>query len=175
MCFFDILQFPRKIQILQRFIGLFRITYINLALTFLPIRVDNSANHQTVNLPTVNNIIYRIVQLGSTYFESNKYSLGPLSEGGAVNILILIPLGFVAPIIWGKIVRVRYILFIGVFVSITSQFLKFLGYRCGSLKMNTNIRGIFYSVLGVFIGRIIYRILSRIAKFISIGYPGKLL
>jgi glycopeptide antibiotics resistance protein len=131
------------------------------------ITIGNENTFRSMNLPPFKSMLLKIVQVGSTYYERDPFLLGPLSESAIGKMVLLLPLGFLAPIIWGKISRLKNILLIGLIVSVGTQVFTFISLEYEKLKFSTNIREVLFSVLGVFIGRIIYKIISKkIGKFV---------
>ncbi len=139
--------------------------YVCVVMFSVTISTENI--HRSINLPSLKSFFLKIGQISYTYYERDPFLLGPLSDSAIGKMVLLLPLGFLAPIIWGKISRLKNILLIGLMVSVGTQVVNFIGLKYDKLKLSTNMKEVVYSVLGVFIGRIIYKIISKkIGKFV---------
>lgn len=125
-------------------------------------------------IPLVN-IIYNISQIGTAYDGDVFFMISLIVRNVGGNILLLIPLGFFAPILWNKAKGLKVIIFLGLVVSITIELLQLLESFGGGWGRVTDIDDVICNVLGAIIGYLIYALIIKIGdKYkIRVCFQGK--
>ncbi|SFL57729.1 VanZ like family protein [Gracilibacillus orientalis] len=170
----------KQIYWLKESIGFLFMLYICMVvpLTLFPIPVgfayDLGNNFHSLNLIPLKLIIDDISQIGIAYGGDVPFMIRQIARNVGGNILLLMPLAFLAPILWDKFKSFRRILLLGFGVSISIEIVQFIGPTAAGWGRVTDIDDVILNVLGVMIGYLIYKLTFKIVDTFQIGALQKL-
>ncbi|MGI8386381.1 VanZ family protein [Robertmurraya sp. P23] len=109
----------------------------------------------------VNRLTIIKAEIGVAYDGDPWFMIGLLVKNIDGNMLLLMPLGYLVPILWKKFKR-KQIILLGLCVSILIEFLQFWEIKLGAFSHVTDIDEVIFNVLGVFVGYLFYRLTTII-------------
>lgn len=138
---------------------------ISVTLFPLPIGFDyqNENLFRSVNLVPLVTIIENISLIGTAYDGDTLFMIALILINVGGNILLLMPLGFLAPILWRKFRHFKKVILLSLAVSITIELLQLLESSFGRGGRVTDIDDVICNVLGAIIGYLIYVLIMKIA------------
>ena len=148
---------------------------VSVTLFPLPIGINSNIEigNPSVNLVPFKSIIYSVSLIGVAYDGDAGFMIGLIVRNVGGNILLLMPLGFLIPILWNKFRHIKYILLVGCSVSVSIELLQYLESRTGALGRVTDIDDVFFNVLGVAIGYLSYKLFLKIVGKFLINNKGQ--
>ena len=154
---------------LKEIIKLLFVIYISLVISVTLFPLPLGLNYEYDNLLRSTNfvplisIIHNISQIGTAYDGDVFFMISLIVRNVGGNILLLMPLGFLAPILWNKAKGLKAVTFLGLVVSITIELLQLLESFGGGWGRVTDIDDVICNVLGVIIGYFIYVLIIKIS------------
>ncbi|MGD6940680.1 VanZ family protein [Cytobacillus gottheilii] len=138
---------------------------ISVTLFPLPIGFDyqNENLFRSVNLVPLVTIIENISLIGTAYDGDTLFMIALILINVGGNILLLMPLGFLAPILWREFRHFKKVILLSLVVSITIELLQLLESSFGRGGRVTDIDDVICNVLGAIIGYLIYVLIMKIA------------
>ena len=118
--------------------------------------------YRLINVVPLKSIINEISQIGLAYDGDVLFMIGLIARNVGGNILLLMPLGFLAPILWEKLKYFKRIILLGFIVSISIEFLQFLEIITGARGRVCDIDDVICNVLGISIGYLIYKLFLKL-------------
>lgn len=106
-------------------------------------------------------IINNIGQIGTAYDGDVLFMISLIVRNVGGNILLLMPFGFLAPIVWNKAKGLKVATLLGLAVSITIELLQLLESFGGGWGRVTDIDDVICNVLGAIIGYLIYVLIIK--------------
>lgn len=134
----------------------------------LPIGFPSSALNlsRSVNVTPFASIIKDINQIGSAYDGDALFMVALIVRNVGGNILLLMPLGFLAPIIWDTYKKIKNTILLGLAISVGIELLQLLESLFSGWGRITDIDDVICNVLGSIFGYYIYIIfLKLVTKF----------
>nr|WP_283249437.1 VanZ family protein [Bacillus sp. FJAT-49736] len=130
--------------------------------------------HSMNMLPLVT-IIWRAKYILTGYNGDVTFAIWLLIKNVGGNVLLLMPLGFLTPIIFNKCNSLKKVLLIGLLTSLSIELLQLLEliFRI-TLVRAVDIDDVICNVVGVGIGFLIYRVFIWLARKLKIHYAFKL-
>ncbi|WP_258958712.1 VanZ family protein, partial [Bacillus wiedmannii] len=89
------------------------------------------------------------------------------------NILLLMPLGFLAPIIWDKFKKIKNTILLGLAISISIELLQLTESLFSGWGRITDIDDVIFNVIGSIVGYFIYKITLMLASKFNIQVLNK--
>ncbi|MBS4537542.1 VanZ family protein [Clostridium sp. D2Q-11] len=140
-----------------------------MSVTLFPIYIgiDHDPNYYRlpINLIPFKNVIKEIGMIGTSYGGDIVFHIKLILRNVVGNTILLLPLGVMSPIIWGKFTRVKMIILEGLIVSIFIELLQLIEILSGIAFMRAvDIDDLILNVLGVIIGYLIYKLTFYISN-----------
>lgn len=160
----------KQVYWLKEIIRFLFVVYICMvvSVTLFPFPIGFNTNientYRSINVIPLKSIIHDISQIGIAYDGDVQFMIGIIARNVGGNILLLMPLGFLIPLLWGKFKHFKSIIFIGFCVSISIEFSQFLESLMGGWGRITDIDDVIFNVFGVIIGYFIYELIFKIAN-----------
>lgn len=170
----------KQLYLLKEIIGFLFIIYIFMvvSVTLFPLPIYFNTNvefvHHSINVIPLESIINDFSQIGVAYDGDVLFMIGLIVRNVGGNILLLMPLGFLAPILWDKFKSFKRITLLGFCVSISIEILQLLETLLGGWGRITDIDDVICNVLGVMIGYLIYKLLIKIGSKFQVNIIQKL-
>ncbi|RWS45289.1 VanZ family protein [Bacillus mycoides] len=136
-----------------------------------PSRIENL--NRSVNIMPLASVIKDINQIGSAYDGDVLFMLGLIIRNVGGNILLLMPLGFLAPIIWVKYKKIKNIILLGFAISVSIELLQLIESLFSGVGRITDIDDVICNVLGSIFGYFIYKIFLKMATKFNIRWLDK--
>ncbi|MGM0879142.1 MAG: VanZ family protein [Bacillota bacterium] len=158
----------KQIYWLKEIIRFLFVLYICMvvSVTLFPFSIGFNSDienaYRSINVIPLKSIINNISQIGIAYDGDVQFMIGLIARNVGGNILLLMPLGFLAPMLWNKFKHFKSIMLLGFVVSISIEFLQFLESLAGGWGRVTDIDDVICNVLGVIIGYLIYKLIFKI-------------
>ena len=86
------------------------------------------------------------------------------------NLILLLPLGLMLPILWKGFRNVTKVILFGFFLSLSIEVMQLLSVYIGNMGRAFDIDDIILNTIGVYIGYVIYRIITKNEKSILNRY-----
>lgn len=136
----------------------------------LPIGFPSSVENlnRSVNIIPFASIIKDIGQIGSAYDGDVLFMIGLIVRNVGGNVLLLMPLGFLAPLIWNKFNKVKNTILLGFIISVSIELLQLIESLVNGWGRITDIDDVICNVLGSIIGYSIYKITLKLAATFNI-------
>ncbi|PER30220.1 hypothetical protein CN931_26300 [Bacillus sp. AFS054943] len=130
----------------------------------LPIGFPSSAENlsRSVNVIPFASIIKDINQIGSAYDGDALFMIALIIRNVGGNILLLMPLGFLAPIIWGTYKKIKNTILLGFAVSVSIELLQLLESLFSGWGRITDIDDVICNVLGSIFGYYVYKVFLKL-------------
>jgi glycopeptide antibiotics resistance protein len=157
----------KKIMWLKEIVGFLFVIYLSMviAVTLFPIVIGAYSNANitySINLIPLKAIINNVSNIGVAYGGDAAFMIGLILKNVGGNILLFMPLGFLAPILWRKLKRFKHIIILGLIVSISIELLQLLQTLAGGWGRATDIDDVICNVLGAIIGYFIYILFFKV-------------
>ncbi|HDR7517740.1 VanZ family protein [Bacillus mobilis] len=139
-----------------------------IAVTLFPIPIDFSTSIEhirlSINVIPFVSIIKDIGKIGIAYDGDVLFMIGIIVRNVGGNILLLMPLGFLAPIIWGTFKKLKNTILLGLVISISIELLQLMESLFSSWGRITDIDDVICNVIGSIVGYWIYKITLMLAS-----------
>jgi glycopeptide antibiotics resistance protein len=155
-----------QVNWLKEIIKFLFVIYISLvfSVTLFPIPLGFHYAYENLfrstNVIPLANIIKNISQIGTAY-DGDVFMISLIVRNVGGNILLLMPLGFLAPILWNKAKGLKTVTFLGLAVSITIELLQLLESFGGGWGRVTDIDDVICNVVGAIIGYLFYVLIIK--------------
>jgi glycopeptide antibiotics resistance protein len=116
----------------------------------------------SINVIPLVTIIENINQIGTAYDGDVLFMVSLILRNVGGNILLLTPLGFLAPILWNKFRGFKEVILLGLVVTITIELLQLLENFAGGWGRVTDVDDVICNVLGVVFGYLIYHLIIKV-------------
>jgi len=127
----------------------------------------------SINIIPFASIIKDIGKIGITYDGDVLFMIGLIVRNVGGNILLLMPLGFLAPIIWDKFKKIKNTILLGLAISISIELLQLIESLFSSWIRITDIDDVICNVIGSIVGYFIYKITLMLASKFNIQVLNK--
>lgn len=129
----------------------------------LPIgfNIQNMNVIHSVNLVPLVSIVDAVNQIGTAYDGDVLFMVSLILRNVGGNILLLMPLGFLAPVVWNKFRGFKEVILLGLAVSVTIEILQLVENVAGAWGRITDIDDVICNVLGVGFGYLIYSLILK--------------
>jgi glycopeptide antibiotics resistance protein len=162
-------KYRNNIQVhwLQEMIKFLFVIYISLVIsvTLFPLPIGFHYEYdnlfRSINLVPLATIINNISQIGTAYDGDVFFMISLIVRNVGGNVLLLMPLGFLAPIVWNKAKGLKAATLLGLGVSITIELLQLLESFGGGWGRVTDIDDVICNVVGAIIGYLIYVLIIK--------------
>ena len=132
-----------------------------------------------INYMPLISIFRDISQVGIAYSGDTLFMIKLIVRNVGGNILMLMPLGFLMPLLWEKFKRLKNMIMMGLFISLSIESLQFVECLLGiAIARAVDIDDVICNVLGTFLGYSIYKLTtllmgkrnkaSKISSFLDI-------
>ena len=171
----------KLVYLLKEIIGFLFVIYICMvvSVTLFPFPIGFNTNienvYRSINMIPLKSIIDNISQIGNAYDGDVLFMIGLIVKNVGGNILLLMPLGFLAPILRDKFKQFKSVMLLGFSVSISIEILQFLETFAGGWGRITDIDDVICNVLGAIIGYFIYKLFFKIVDKFEIKTFKKLI
>ncbi|MED2793349.1 VanZ family protein [Bacillus wiedmannii] len=141
----------------------------------IPIGFPTSIEHirLSINIIPFVSIIKDIWKIGITYDGDVLFMIGLIVRNVGGNILLLMPLGFLAPIIWDKFKKIKNTILLGLAISISIELLQLTESLFSGWGRITDIDDVVFNVIGSIVGYFIYKITLMLASKFNIQVLNK--
>ncbi|WP_242213385.1 VanZ family protein [Bacillus cereus group sp. BfR-BA-01383] len=143
-----------------------------VAVTLFPLPIGFPSNienlNRSVNIIPFTSIIKDINQIGSAYDGDVLFMIGLIVRNVGGNILLLMPLGFLAPILWDKYKKVKNTILLGFAISVSIELLQLTESLFSGVGRITDIDDVICNVQGSIFGYCIYKIFLKLATKFNI-------
>lgn len=143
-------------------------TCMVVAVTLFPLPIGFPSNienvNRSVNIIPFASIIKDINQIGSAYDGDVLFMIGLIVRNVGGNILLLMPLGFLAPILWDKYTKFKNTILLGFTISVSIELLQLIQSLFSGVGRITDIDDVICNVLGSILGYCIYKIFLKMAN-----------
>ena len=133
-----------------------------VAVTLFPLPIGFPSNvenlNRSVNIIPFASIIKDINQIGSAYDGDALFMIGLIVRNVGGNILLLMPLGFSAPILWDKYTKFKNNILLGFAISVSIELLQLIESLFSGVGRITDIDDVICNVIGSIVGYCIYNI-----------------
>jgi glycopeptide antibiotics resistance protein len=129
---------------------------------------QNGDFSHAINIVPLISIIENFNQIGMAYDGDVLFMVYLIIRNVGGNILLLMPLGFLAPILWKKFRGVKAASLLGLFVSVTIELLQLFQRYGGGWGRITDIDDVIFNVLGAVIGYLAYVFIFKIGDQLDI-------
>ncbi|PRT31879.1 VanZ family protein [Bacillus wiedmannii] len=148
-----------------------------IAITLFPIPIGFSTGIEnirlSINIIPFASIIKDIGKIGITYDGDVLFMIGLIVRNVGGNILLLMPLGFLAQIIWDKFKKIKNTILLGLAISISIELLQLIESLFSSWIRITDIDDVICNVIGSIVGYFIYKITLMLASKFNIQVLNK--
>ncbi|KLA31876.1 hypothetical protein B4077_2636 [Bacillus cereus] len=136
----------------------------------IPIGFPTSIEHirLSINIIPFVSIIKDIWKIGITYDGDVLFMIGIIVRNVGGNILLFMPLGFLAPIIWDTFKKFKNTILLGFAISISIELLQLIESLFSGWGRITDIDDVICNVLGSIVGYFIYKITLILASKLNI-------
>lgn len=138
------------------------------SVTLFPIPIgipsDPVYDHRSINLIPLVSIMKNVSQIGIAYGGDSVFMIELIIRNVGGNILLLMPFGFLAPIVWISFKYFKKTLLFGLGISICIEVLQLVESLEGGWGRITDIDDVICNVIGVMIGFFIYRVTFKIVE-----------
>ncbi|WP_307406767.1 VanZ family protein [Neobacillus ginsengisoli] len=150
-----------------------------VSVTLFPIPIGFHSNteniYRSINVMPLVSIIKSISQIGIAYGGDAQFMIGLIVRNVGGNILLLMPLSFLAPLIWNKFKRFKNIMLLGFVISVSIELLQLVETMLsGGWGRITDINDVICNVLGVTVGYLIYKFTFKLIDHFQIKILQKL-
>lgn len=149
-----------------------------VSVTLFPLPIGFHSNTENlygaINIIPLVSIFKSISQIGNAYGGDSQFMIGLVVRNVGGNILLLMPLSFLAPLIWNKFKRYKNIMLLGLVISVSIELLQLVETLSGAWGRITDIDDVICNVLGVTVGYLIYKFTFRIIEHFQIKILQKL-
>ncbi|PEP04785.1 hypothetical protein CN552_29535 [Bacillus wiedmannii] len=155
------------------------VIYIGMvvAITLFPIPIGFPTGIEnirlSINIVPFASIIKDIGKIGIAYDGDVLFMMGLIVRNVGGNILLLMPLGFLAPIIWDKFKKIKNTILLGLAISISIELLQLTGSLFSGWGRITDIDDVIFNVIGSIVGYFIYKITLMLASKFNIQVLNK--
>ncbi|WP_176551430.1 VanZ family protein [Bacillus wiedmannii] len=155
------------------------VIYIGMvvAITLFPIPIGFSTGIEnirlSINIIPFASIIKDIGKIGIAYDGDVLFMIGLIVRNVGGNILLLMPLGFLAPIIWDKFKKIKNTILLGLAISISIELLQLTESLFSGWGRITDIDDVIFNVIGSIVGYFIYKITLMLASKFNIQVLNK--
>ncbi|MES5866430.1 VanZ family protein [Bacillus cereus group sp. RP32] len=155
------------------------VIYIGMvvAITLFPIPIGFPTGIEnirlSINIIPFASIIKDIGKIGIAYDGDVLFMIGLIVKNVGGNILLLMPLGFLAPIIWDKFKKIKNTILLGLAISISIELLQLIESLFSSWIRITDIDDVICNVIGSIVGYFIYKITLMLASKFNIQVLNK--
>jgi glycopeptide antibiotics resistance protein len=136
------------------------------SVTLFPLPIGFDYQHvnvvHSINVVPLVTIIENINQIGTAYDGDVLFMVSLILRNVGGNILLLTPLGFLAPILWNKFRGFKEVILLGLVVTITIELLQLLENFAGGWGRVTDVDDVICNVLGVVFGYLIYHLIIKV-------------
>jgi glycopeptide antibiotics resistance protein len=143
-----------------------------VAVTLFPLPIGFPSSIQnlnrSVNIMPLASIIKDIGQIGSAYDGDVLFMTSLIVRNVGGNILLLMPLGFLAPIIWDTCKKIENTILLGFVISVCIELLQLIESLFSGWGRITDIDDVTCNVLGSIIGFTIYKMALKLAAKLNI-------
>ncbi|WML44587.1 VanZ family protein [Neobacillus sp. PS3-40] len=127
-----------------------------ISVTLFPLEIGvphEKFTNRFLNYIPLISILGDINQVGTAYSGDSLFMIKIIVKNEGGNILMLMPLGFLMPILWRKFKGLKYTIMIGLFVSLCVECLQFVELQLGlGMTRTVDIDDVICNVLGTFFG-----------------------
>jgi glycopeptide antibiotics resistance protein len=106
-----------------------------IKVTMFPILINSTRTEEltmlSINLIPLVSVFSEIGQIGTAYDGDSLFMIKLILRNVGGNILLLMPLGFLAPILWNRLKSLKSVLLLGLLVSITIESLQLVEMAAG--------------------------------------------
>lgn len=148
---------------------------VTVTLFPLPMGFPSSAENlsRSVNIIPFASIFKDIGQIGTAYDGDVLFMIGLIVRNVGGNILLLMPLGFLAPNIWDKYKKIKNTILLGFAISVSIELLQLIESLFSGWGRITDIDDVICNVLGSIVGYSIYKITLKLAATFNIQVVDK--
>ncbi|GKU82645.1 VanZ family protein [Niallia sp. NCCP-28] len=143
-----------------------------VSVTLFPIYVYNIGSLEglkySVNIIPLVSILKSIEQIGTAYDGDALFMSSLIIRNVGGNILLFMPLGVLAPIIWRQYKNLSSMLFLGLLLSIFIEGIQFFEILSGSSIRAVDVDDVICNVFGAMIGYFIYAGTFKLANRLQI-------
>ncbi|MCU5376193.1 VanZ family protein [Bacillus cereus] len=148
-----------------------------IAVTLFPIPIGFPTGIEnirlSINIIPFASIIKDIGKIGIAYDGDVLFMIGLIVRNVGGNILLLMPLGFLAPIIWDICKKIKNTILLGLAISISIELLQLIESLFSSWIRITDIDDVICNVIGSIVGYFIYKITLMLATKYNIQVLNK--
>ncbi|KKZ93072.1 hypothetical protein B4147_2308 [Bacillus wiedmannii] len=155
------------------------VIYIGMvvAITLFPIPIGFPTGIENIRL-SINSILFASIikdigKIGIAYDGDVLFMIGLIVRNVGGNILLLMPLGFLAPIIWDKFKKIKNTILLGLAISISIELLQLTESLFSGWGRITDIDDVIFNVIGSIVGYFIYKITLMLASKFNIQVLNK--
>ncbi|PGZ55857.1 hypothetical protein COE56_02870 [Bacillus anthracis] len=136
----------------------------------IPIGFPKNINHisPSINMIPFASIIEDIGKIGIAYDGDVLFMIGLIVRNVGGNILLFMPLGFLAPIIWDTFKKAKNTIILGLVISISIELLQLIESLFSEWLRITDIDDVICNVIGSIVGYFIYKIIIMLAAKFNI-------
>ncbi|WP_176549353.1 VanZ family protein [Bacillus wiedmannii] len=155
------------------------VIYIGMvvAITLFPIPIGFPTGIEnirlSINIIPFASIIKDIGKIGIAYDGDVLFMIGLIVRNVGGNILLLMPLGFLAPIIWDKFKKIKNTILLGLAISISIELLQLTESLFSGWGRITDIDDVVFNIIGSIVGYFIYKITLMLASKFNIQVLNK--
>lgn len=144
-----------------------------VSVTLFPIPIgfgyDYRDSFRSINVIPLVSIIKNIGQIGTAYDGDVVFMISLIVRNVGGNILLLMPFGFLVPIVFKNIKGLKSVTILGFSVSVSIEVLQLVESFGGGWGRITDIDDVICNVTGVIIGYIIYSLIIKMGEKYKIG------
>lgn len=133
-----------------------------VSVTLFPLYIglpQEEFSYRVINYVPLISIFRDISQVGIAYSGDTLFMIKLIVRNVGGNILMLMPLGFLMPLLWEKFKRLKNMIMMGLFISLSIESVQFVECLLGIvIARAVDIDDVICNVLGTFLGYSIYKL-----------------
>lgn len=122
-----------------------------------------SNEYMRVNWVPLVSVFHDFSKIGVAYSGDIWFMVGLIIRNVGGNILLLMPLGYLVPLLWERF-KLKKTLLLGLCISVLIEFSQYLEIKIGAFGRVTDIDDVIFNVLGTYLGYILYKLTMMIFK-----------
>lgn len=122
-----------------------------------------STAYMTVNWVPLVAVFHDLSQIGVAYSGDTWFMVGLIIRNIGGNILLLMPLGYLVPLLWESF-KLKQTLLLGLCISVLIEFSQYWEIKIGAFGRVTDIDDVIFNVLGSYLGYMFYKLTIMIFK-----------
>lgn len=159
----------QKVYLIDESISFLFVLYLLLvvSVTLFPLETRIDFNWENIlyriNLIPIATVIQEIQLISSSYNGDSMFQAYLLLKNIGGNILLTVPLGILAPLLWNNIKEFKALLLLGFLMSVSIEFLQFFIILAGGQGRAVDVDDVIWNISGSIVGFYFYKLIIKLA------------